>query len=259
MIKAIFFDIDGTLLDHDNHLMPASTLEALKQLRKNGVKLFIATGRPPNNLQSIQQYFDFDGFLTSNGQYCFNNKEIIHEKYIDQEDIKNLLPYITEKQIPVLFAQVEGNYSNINNYLLDDLAISLARPRYPVKAPAEIMKDKIIQLMAYIDEADDNEFLSYLPSCKSARWSPLFADIIPKDGGKNKGIDEMLKYYQIELAETMAFGDGNNDIEMLKHVGFGIAMNNANDLVKAASDYVTKDINDDGIYHALKEFKLIEG
>ena len=87
MIKAIFFDIDGTLLDHDTHLMPSSTFEALKKLRKNGIRLFVATGRPPNNLKVIQDCFEFDGFLTSNGQYCFNQwlfmKNILKEKILE--------------------------------------------------------------------------------------------------------------------------------------------------------------------------------
>lgn len=84
-----------------------------------------------------------------------------------------------------------------------------------------------------------------MPNCKSARWTSLFADIIPIDGGKNKGIDQMIKHYQINLGEVMAFGDGNNDIDMLKHVGVGVAMGNAN-------DFVTDMINDDGIFKALK-------
>ena len=106
--------------------------------------------------------------------------------------------------------------------------------------------------MAYIDETKDSGRFSYMPNCKSARWTSLFADIIPIDGGENKGIDQMIKHYQINLGEVMAFGDGNNDIDMLKHVGVGVAMGNANDLVKAASDFVTDTINDDGIFKALK-------
>lgn len=258
MIKAVFFDIDGTLLDHEFHRMPRSTLTALKQLRKQGIKLFVATGRPPNNLTTIKQWFDFDGYLTSNGQYCFNEETVIYEKYIEYDDIKNILPYLNEFQIPVLFATLEENFSNIANYRLDEVASSLNQPRYPVKSADEILDHQIVQLMAYIDEAEDEKFLSYLPNCKSVRWTPVFADIIPIDGGKNRGIDQMIKHYQIDLDEVMAFGDGGNDIDMLQHVGIGIAMGNASDIVKAASDYVTSKIDDDGIYRGLKKFGLIE-
>lgn len=257
MIKAVFFDIDGTLLDHETHLMPVSTLKALKKLKEQEIKVFIATGRTPSNLTAIKEIFEFDGFVSSNGQYCFNKQEVIFEKYIDQQDIKQILPYINQNNIPVLFAELYDNYSNIYNYRIDDVAKALEGPRFPIRQPEQIIGNKIIQLMAYIDECDDAKFLEYMPHCKSARWSPLFADIIPSDGGKNKGIDKMIEHYNISLEEVMAFGDGNNDIDMLKHVGIGVAMGNANDQVKVASDYVTSDINDDGIYKALIHFGLI--
>lgn len=249
MIKAIFFDIDGTLLDHNNHVMPSSTFIVLKKLKELGIKLFIATGRPPSKLDIIKQYFKFDGYLTSNGQYCFNNDKVIHEEYIDEQDIKNILPYINENHIPVIFAKVDQNY--LNPYL-DKVSQT---DKYLISE--DILTNDIVQLMVYIGEEKDHEFLSYMPHCKSARWTSSFADIIPLDGGKNIGIDQIIKYYQIELDEVMAFGDGNNDIDMLRHVGTGIAMGNANNKVKAASDYITSDVNDDGIYNALKKFGLI--
>ena len=59
------------------------------------------------------------------------------------------------------------------------------------------------------------------------RWHPLFADIIARGNSKSHGIDQMLAYYGIDLKDTMAFGDGGNDIPMLKHVGMGIAMGNS--------------------------------
>lgn len=257
MIKAIFFDIDGTLIDHKTKMMPDSTKKALTLLQNNGIKVFVATGRSPINLDIVRKSFRFDGYLCCNGQYCFNDDRIIYEKYINNEDLKTLLPYINENNIPVLFAEVTRSYSNIHNHRLDLNAKHLNDDRYPIRNAEDIVNQRIVQMMAYIDEKDDQEFLKYAPSCKSVRWTPRFADIIPIDGGKNIGIDKIIEYYSISLDETMAFGDGNNDISMLKHVGIGVAMGNADETVKEASDFVTKSVNEDGIYFALKRFSLI--
>lgn len=88
-------------------------------------------------------------------------------------------------------------------------------------------------------------------------WFPTATDIIPRGGGKVSGIDAYLEKENIDISETMAFGDGENDIEMLQHVHIGIAMGNANESVKNVADYITEDSDKDGIYHALKHFDLI--
>ena len=101
------------------------------------------------------------------------------------------------------------------------------------------------------------EFLKYAPHCKSVRWTPRFADIIPIDGGKNVGIDRIIDYYGISLDETMAFGDGNNDIEMLEAVGRGVAMKNASLELKSIADDICDDVANDGIYSYCKAIGLI--
>lgn len=257
MIKVIFFDIDGTLIDHKTKMMPDSTKKALALLQNNGIKVFVATGRSPINLDIVRKSFRFDGYLCCNGQYCFNDDRIIYEKYINNEDLKTLLPYINENNIPVLFAEVTRSYSNIHNHRLDLNAKHLNDDRYPIRNAEDIVNQRIVQMMAYIDEKDDQEFLKYAPSCKSVRWTSRFADIIPIDGGKNIGIDKIVEYYSISLDETMAFGDGNNDIEMLEAVGRGVAMKNASLELKSIADDICDDVTNDGIYSYCKAIGLI--
>ena len=93
--------------------------------------------------------------------------------------------------------------------------------------------------------------------CIRDSWYPLFADIIARGNSKSTGIDKVLAYFDIDLKDTMAFGDGGNDIPMLKHVATGIAMGNAEPHVKAVADYVTTSVDEDGIANALKHFGLI--
>jgi Predicted hydrolases of the HAD superfamily len=85
----------------------------------------------------------------------------------------------------------------------------------------------------------------------------LFADVNIKGMSKSKGIDAMLKYYNIPLSQSMAFGDGGNDITMLRHAAIGVAMGDASDAVKQAADYVTDTVDDNGVVNALKYFNLL--
>lgn len=96
-----------------------------------------------------------------------------------------------------------------------------------------------------------------MPNSLASRWTPLFADVNPQGQSKQVGIDIFCKHFNIDIAETMAFGDGGNDISMLKHVGIGVAMGNANPEVKEIADYITDDIDSNGIANALKHFGIV--
>jgi len=230
MVKAIFFDIDGTLVSFETHKIPASTQEALKALRDKGIKIFIATGRPQcliNNLGDLE----FDGYITVNGSYCFTaGHQPIYKGCIPQEDIERLITF---------------------------------QQKYPVPSVASIEEARgkdILQIMGYFTAEEEKEtdiFGKVLTHCEPMRWYPLFADIIARGNSKSTGIDKVLAYFDIDLKDTMAFGDGGNDIPMLKHVATGIAMGNAEPHVKAVADYVTTSVDEDGIANALKHFGLI--
>ena len=103
--RAIFFDIDGTLLGRDKR-MPPSTLHALKKARENGVLLFVATGRVTPMTYFLRDYFDFDGFAAMTGQYCFDkNGKVLHTLAIDPEDIRLLMQLQKEEPFPCLIAE----------------------------------------------------------------------------------------------------------------------------------------------------------
>ena len=187
MVKAIFFDIDGTLIPIGQHIMPQDTIDALKQLKKKGIKIFIATGRAMNEeVIAIQ-----------------------NEIGVDSHEIE---PYA-------------GN--------------------------------PIYQVIVYADLQMTEKLFEKLPDCKWSRWHPKGIDVFSKNGGKMTGIEKTLEYFGISQDETMAFGDGDNDAEMLRYVKMGVAMGNAVDTTKAAADYVTSSQDNGGIFKALKHFGLI--
>ena len=104
MVKAIFFDIDGTLVSFKNHQIPKSTFDALYKLKEKGIKLFIATGRGKDGLDVLND-FPFDGYITLNGQYCYTNNQIIYSNTIQKEDLQALLDYLKDHQVPCGFTE----------------------------------------------------------------------------------------------------------------------------------------------------------
>lgn len=262
MVKAIFFDIDGTLISFKTHSVPQSTIEALKQLRAKGIKLFIATGRLPQDmdflLKGLHQYFD--AYVTLTGQYCFDkNHKIIHDQAIEPDDLKNLVNILAKKKFACGLMELDYYYLNLVNQRILDLQKILGdtAPDRPIDSAERVLNHRTYQLNFFLNEPEVQEILKQMPNCKSVRWCPYFADIIPKIGGKPEGIKHILDYYNIAVEDTIAFGDGGNDKDMLKFVGTGIPMGNGNDEAKAAADFITDTVDNDGIVKALKHFNIL--
>lgn len=255
--KAIFFDMDGTLSTHGTHRVPESALAALQAVQARGIKIFLATGRHPQLFNPTVKTIPFDGYLALNGQFGYNNDEIIYRKTIPLADKQALVAHLKHHPSSMVFFTEDEMYFNMVDEHAERGMAYLGDPMLPIRDPEICLKQNIFALLAYCDEQTEAAFVKQMPGSTSVRWSPLFADVIPLGGGKDKGIDAMLAYYNIPLAETMAFGDARNDIGMLSHVGLGIAMGDAIDEVKAAADYVTDDLEKDGIATALQHFGVI--
>ena len=111
--------------------------------------------------------------------------------------------------------------------------------------------------MLYVEEPQMREIEKELRFCRATQWNDAAYDIIAEEAGKRKGIEAFLKHYSISPKEIMAFGDGENDIDMLLYAQIGVAMGNANDKVKEAADYVTDRVDKEGIKKALEEYGVI--
>lgn len=258
MTKAIFFDIDGTLVSFHTHRIPDSTIDALNELHRKGIKIFIATGRPKVLIDNLGD-LKFDAYITVNGSYCFTAEgETIYKSSIPEDDIERLIAFHHTHPIPFVFVYDNEMFiTHINDAVLKVAElIEIPAPRI---APIEEARGKeILQMMGYFTSNEETEmFRKVLVHCEPMRWYPLFTDIIAHGNSKSKGIDKVLEHYHIELKDTMAFGDGGNDIPMLKHVATGIAMGNAEAHVKAVADYITTSVDEDGIANGLKHFGLI--
>lgn len=258
MIKAIFFDIDGTLVSYSTHEVPQSAFDALYKLKEKGIRLFIATGRGKDGLAVLKD-FPFDGYITLNGQYCYTNQgEIIYENTINKEDLQSLLDYVEKAPFPCGFTEEHTKYFNYRDQRVDDLHAITHNDDHPAGDCSQVVNHKVYQVMCFVDETKEKELLKVMPHCIASRWYPTFCDVSPVGGTKQLGIDKFLEYYGLDLKDTMGFGDGGNDLAMLNHVAVSVAMGNANDELKEIASYVTKSVDDDGIEYALKHYGLID-
>ena len=257
MIKAVFFDIDGTLVSFKTHRVPDSAKRATAALRAKGVRVFIASGRQLlaiNNLEDLQ----FDGYVTLNGGYCIVGEQVIYKHSMPSEDMVSLVQYMEEREnFPCIFVHENAFCINYTDERTDEVFRLLNFPQPPTLPLREAATGDIFQLVAFFTKEQEKAIMAVMPHCEATRWNPLFSDVIPKGSSKQVGVDKMLDYFGISLDESMAFGDGGNDVLMLKHVGIGVAMGNAEDEVKRAADYVTDSVDEDGVEKALRHFGVI--
>lgn len=255
MIQAVFFDVDGTLLSHTQHLVPSSTRRALDQLRRKGIKRVLATARHVLELTMLPVGdIDFDGYVTLNGQLCLDAQgNVISGNPITGPDKEAIIHLFNEKTVPVMLLERDAMYCNFidQNVVFAQQAVSTPLPDVGMYTGNEIYQ-------AIIFAERGNPLFSRLSGCKITRWNDPAVDVISRQGGKAAGIMAYLQFDHIPRADSMAFGDGENDMEMLQFVGTGVAMGNADDLVKQHADFVTDSVDHDGIEKALIQLGILE-
>ena len=256
MIKAIFFDVDGTLVSHETNSVPDSARRALDQLADKGIQRILATGRSMLELDLLPvKDIVFDGYVTLNGQLCLDNqKNIVAENPITGSDKECLLRLFKEKILPVVLVEKDRLYINFVNQQVE---IAQKAVNTPIPQTGSYEGDEIYLAVAYLPKEAECIHLQPLTGCKVTRWNGFAVDIVADTGGKVAGIKEYLNMIQVQREETMAFGDGENDIDMLKFVQTGVAMGNADQIVKENADYVTDAVDDDGIMNALTALHIL--
>lgn len=258
-IKAVFFDVDGTLVSFDTHQVPESTKRAIKELRSKGVKVFVATGRMLSMLGVLDD-IEFDGFITYNGGCCVDGAgNEIFSRPIPLEQLERLNGRLKRDHFAVSYMRGDGMYVNELAKIVLDVANHVNVEPPVVMAPDDIIKEPVYQLCIYLEDDDKladilNEELA---GCISNRWISWFADVNVKGVTKQLGIDKIMEHFGLPLETSMAFGDAANDIPMIKHAAVGVAMGNASDQVKEVADYITASVDDDGVYKALKHFGVL--
>lgn len=259
MMKALFFDIDGTLIDIKTHRIPESTTLALKEAKERGNKIFIATGRSHTivELPGLPKEI-VDGYVTLNGAICLAGGKPVSLSKIPNETVKSFSEICIARNLTNLFVTMEGmRVANSNEKFRKGFQEFFNLAPIPTTGFADMIKEDVYQMTAFFTEDMEQELKLLFPELEFNRWFPTFADITCKGVDKAMGIELMSRHFGIDLSDAIAFGDGGNDIPMLRKAGLGVAMGNATDEVKANADYVTAAVDDDGIYKALKVLGVI--
>lgn len=254
-IKAIFLDIDGTLVSFKTHRVPESALNAVRRVRQQGVKVFIATGRPIPFIDNLGE-LEYDGIMCVNGACCMDAQGTVFSKHpLPTQDIERLIADSTLHPMPIVFASNERAVTCNSASAFETIrgVFDLLAIPYPQEVSfQEAQQMEVMQVVAFYPESQDERIRrDILCNCDTTRWHPDFADCIAKGMNKAFGIDEVCRHYGFDVSETMAFGDGGNDIEMLQHAGVGVAMGNASPEVKAVADIITTSVDEDGIARIL--------
>ena len=250
MVRAAFFDIDGTLVSHATKTVPTSTRQALATLRRSGVLTAVATGRHCIEIDRLPiADIPFDGFVTLNGQLCLDAHRTVYAATpIGPDDTRTLAEAFAEKALPILLVERDRMYAN----LIDaNVTVANATIHAPLPELTSYEGAPLYQAMVYGDESARHKIVSRLTCCRATQWHESAIDIISRGGSKYQGVKALLARHEIAMSEAVAFGDGQNDVEMLRGVGLGVAMGNACEEAKEAADYVTSDIDDDGVSRAL--------
>jgi len=279
--KIVFLDVDGTLINYET-ILPDSAAKAVNMARENGHKVYICTGC--SKAEIMQRDFKdmkLDGMIGANGGYVEDNGEVIMHQSLTRDEVKHIVDWCNERQIGFYLEANSGMY--INDYYLKQGPKALAQyvlgkgatveeaEAFGIKAmndyihlsTEELYRDDVNKisfvLRTYQDHLDSKE---EFPELIANTWGgkgehALYGDLGPKGITKRHAIEVLLKHLGASQEDTVSFGDAKIDLSMFEICAYNVAMGNGGPEIKAAADYVTTDVDDDGLYNAFKYLKLI--
>lgn len=277
--KIIFLDVDGTLINYEAK-MPESAGRAVDLARANGHKVYICTGCSKAEIEQ-RHLCELDGMIGGNGAYVEDGGEVVMHQGLSRSECQKIVDWCNERKLGFYLEANSGMYCN--DWMLEQgpgvmVKYAEGKGASPEKArqSAGSFVNSFIHLQGedlYRDDVNKISFIlsSYqdhldsmrdFPELEANTWGgkgelALFGDLGPKGITKKKAIDVLLKHLNADPKDTISFGDAKIDLSMFELCAYNVAMGNGGPEIKAAADYVTADVDDDGLYKAFRYLKLI--
>lgn len=269
MVKAAYFDVDGTLVNFSQHILSDTDRASLDALRAKGIKIFLATGRHITAIDKIQ--YPVDGVVSNNGALSYLAKngpapvqdfdafEVVGANPFPADVAQGVGQILHDCHLASMFSTSYATLINRYDAEIEQSLDILKFPKLKVVPTLEIIKEPIYEFTIFVTPEEEAPYFGrYLDRMAPARWCKQFTDFNVLGVTKALGIDQTIAKLGIKLEETISFGDGGNDIPMLEHAAIGVAMDNSLPEVKAAADFITKDVEENGVTYALKTLGIID-
>ncbi len=279
MSKIVFLDVDGTLIDYNAHL-PESAAQAVGMARANGHKVYICTGCSKAEIEQ-RNLCDLDGMIGGNGAYVEDNGEVVLHQGLTREEVKHIVDWCNDRHLGFYLEANSGMYCN--DYMLEqgpetmikygqgkgaDLTKATASANSFINSfihltGEDLYRDDVNKISFILSDYQDHlDSKKEFPELEANTWGgkgelALFGDLGPTGITKKTAIEALLKHLNADVKDTISFGDAKIDLSMFELCAYNVAMGNGGPEIKAAADYVTSDVNDDGLYNAFKYLKLI--
>ena len=280
MSKIIFLDVDGTLIDYEAKL-PASAAQAVNQARANGHKVYICTGCSKAEIEQ-RNLCELDGMIGGNGAYVEDHGHVVMHQGLSKEDVKHIVDWCNERHLGFYLEANSGMYCN--DYMLEqgpETMVKYAQGKgadlTKAKESSKKFMDGFIHLQGEDLYRDDVNKISFIlsryqdhldsqkkfPHLIANTWGgkgevALYGDLGPTGITKRHAIEVLLDYLGADQKDTISFGDAKIDLSMFECCDYNVAMGNGGEEIKSAADYITTDVNDDGLYNAFRYLKLID-
>lgn len=251
--KLAVFDIDDTLLA-SNKTFLKSTLTSIKKLKQQQINVAIATGRNLAMAKAVIHKLDLNDFVLCNGSAAFANHQQVHEHTLSRDNMATLVAAADANNIDIIFESLDGLHAHLNEQTRR--VLHTFRAPAVEYAPNYYLDNDIYQAMMFYPHQQDAN-LPHADEFSFVRFDVNGVDIIPKVGSKAQGVAKLAASLKVAPENVVAFGDNQNDREMLQSAGIGIAMGNAAPEIKAQADMTTTDCDNDGIENGLKSIGWI--